>query len=93
MEHRLEAGAFEQGEALHCQAMPSSIEIRVLGSFRVTIDGEPWWTSAPGRLVADLAVGTHHVRVAAPGFLAVDLLVEIAAGVKTPASVRLVPVT
>lgn len=71
---------------LELETLPSSAIV-------VVIDGEPWWTSAPGRLVADLAVGTHHVRVAAPGFLAVDLLVEIEAGVKTPASVRLVPVT
>lgn len=59
----------------------------------VAIDGESWWTSDPGHLVAVLAVGTHHVRIAAPGFLPVDRVIEIEDGVKKPASVRLVPAT
>jgi hypothetical protein len=59
----------------------------------VAIDGEPWWTSDPGHFAADLVVGTHRVHVAAPGFQAVELVVEIEQGARKPASVRLVPAT
>jgi hypothetical protein len=70
------------------------LELEMLPSSAVVaIDGEPWWTSDPGRLEADLAAGTHHVRVAAPGFLAVDRVIEIEEGARRPASVRLVPAT
>lgn len=59
----------------------------------VAIDGEPWWTSDPGRLTADLVAGTHRVHVAAPGFLALELVVEIEPGAPKSASVRLMPGT
>jgi hypothetical protein len=59
----------------------------------VSIDGEPWWTSDPGHVTADLAAGTHNVHVAAPGFLAIELVVEIEPDARRPASVRLVPAT
>ena len=59
----------------------------------IAIDGVPWWTSDPGHVVADLAPGTHHVRVASPACIPVDLVVEIEEGARRPVSVRLAPTT
>ena len=71
-----------------------TLDLRIQpSSGAVAIDGEPWWTSDAGHVVADLVAGTHRVRVAGPGFLAVELVVEIDEGVRKPATVRLVPAT
>jgi hypothetical protein len=81
-------------EARSVRTAIGTLDLRMLPSSAVlAIDGEPWWTSDPGHVVADLDVGTHHVRVAGPGWLAVELVVEIVEGVRKPASVRLVPAT
>ena len=59
----------------------------------VTIDGERWFTSDPGRLVADLPAGRHQLRVTAPGYVAADVEVTVGDGERQAITVSLVPAT
>jgi hypothetical protein len=59
----------------------------------VTIDGEPWSTTDPGRFRVDLPDGRHRVRVAAPGFTAADVEVAVVRGQTQALVVNLVPAT
>jgi hypothetical protein len=59
----------------------------------VAIDGERWIPVEPGRVVADLAAGTHHVRVSCRGYASVGFDVLIEANARRVMTLSLAPPT